>query len=65
MLFRSTIVAGNPARPIRPRFAAEIATRLQALAWWDWPHEQLRTALPDFRALSADAFLDRYEESAA
>ena len=59
-----TIVAGNPARPIRPRFAAEIATRLQALAWWDWPHEQLRAALPDFRALSADAFLDRYEESA-
>jgi hypothetical protein len=59
-----TIVAGNPARPIRPRFAAETAARMQALAWWDWPHERLRTALPDFRALSAEAFLDRYDEPA-
>jgi phosphonate metabolism protein (transferase hexapeptide repeat family) len=59
-----TIVGGNPARPIRPRFAPDIAARMQALAWWDWPHEQLRTALADFRALSAEAFLDRYEEPA-
>ena len=57
-----TIVAGNPARPIRPRFAPEIAARMQALAWWDWPHERLHGALADFRALSAEAFLDRYEE---
>jgi phosphonate metabolism protein (transferase hexapeptide repeat family) len=56
-----TIVGGNPARPIRPRFAPEIAARMQALAWWDWPHEKLRQALPDFRALSAEAFLERYE----
>jgi hypothetical protein len=56
-----TIVAGNPARPIRDRFPAAIAARLQALAWWDWPHEWLRLALEDFRTLSAEAFLDRYE----
>jgi phosphonate metabolism protein (transferase hexapeptide repeat family) len=56
-----TIVAGNPARPIRERFAAAVAARLQALAWWDWPHEQLRLALADFRALSAEQFLDRHE----
>jgi hypothetical protein len=56
-----TIVGGNPARPIRPRFPAEIAARLRALAWWDWPHDQLRAALADFRALSVEAFLDRYE----
>src|SRR5580704_13045007 len=57
------IVAGNPARLIRPRFPQEIALRLQALAWWDWPHDQLRAALRDFRALSAEGFLDRYEGS--
>jgi phosphonate metabolism protein (transferase hexapeptide repeat family) len=56
-----TVVAGNPARPIRDRFPPSIAARLQALAWWDWPHERLRAALPAFRSLSAKAFLDRYE----
>ena len=56
-----TIVAGNPAKPIRDRFPPPIAARLQALAWWDWPHERLRLALADFRSLSAEAFLDRHE----
>jgi hypothetical protein len=32
-----------------------------ALAWWDWSHDRLRTALPDFRALSAEAFLEMYQ----
>jgi phosphonate metabolism protein (transferase hexapeptide repeat family) len=31
------IVAGVPARPLRPRFDAAIARRLTELAWWDWP----------------------------
>jgi phosphonate metabolism protein (transferase hexapeptide repeat family) len=55
-----TIVAGNPARPIRPRFPTEIAAALQALAWWDWSHERLHAALPDFRALPIEAFLAKY-----
>jgi phosphonate metabolism protein (transferase hexapeptide repeat family) len=55
-----TIVAGNPARPIRPRFPAEIAAALQQLAWWDWSHERLHAALPDFRALPIEAFVAKY-----
>lgn len=55
-----TIVAGVPARPIRARFAASIAERYQALAWWDWDHAALRAALDDFRMLSAEAFLEKY-----
>jgi phosphonate metabolism protein (transferase hexapeptide repeat family) len=55
------IVAGNPARGIRRRFDDNIAERLQALAWWDWDHERLRQALPDFRKLSVEDFLERYE----
>ncbi len=55
------IVAGNPATVIRPRFDEATAERLLALAWWDWPHRQLRRALEDFRALPVTAFLDRYE----
>ncbi len=56
-----TIVAGNPARPIRPRFPEPVAERLIKLAWWDWDHDRLRKALPDFRDLAVEDFLDRYE----
>ena len=58
------IVAGNPARIIRPRFAESVAQRLQTLAWWDWSHESLRLALPDFRTLPVEAFLDKHERRA-
>jgi len=55
------IVAGCPAVPIRPRFEVRLIDRLMALAWWDWNHDRLRAALPDFRALKADAFLEKYQ----
>ncbi|MCB4805319.1 phosphonate metabolism protein (transferase hexapeptide repeat family) [Methylobacterium brachiatum] len=55
-----TIVVGNPARPVRRRFPEAIAERLERLAWWDWDHERLRRALPDFRALPIEDFLERY-----
>jgi phosphonate metabolism protein (transferase hexapeptide repeat family) len=55
-----TIVAGVPARPIKPRFPAEIGRRLEALAWWNWEHERLHGALTDFRTLSPEAFLEKY-----
>ena len=55
------IVAGIPADPLRPRFAPGIADRLMALAWWDWSHDRLRAALLDFRALKAEAFLEKYQ----
>ncbi|HEV7252627.1 MAG TPA: DapH/DapD/GlmU-related protein [Mesorhizobium sp.] len=58
------IVAGNPARPVRPRFPRHLAERLQALGWWHWSHEQLRAALPDFRQLSAETFVEKYEAEA-
>ena len=56
-----TIVAGTPARVLRLRQPRAIAERLIALAWWDWPHDALRKALAEFRDLSAEAFLERYE----
>lgn len=54
------IVAGTPAEPIRMRHPRAIADRLMTLAWWDWDHDRLGAALDDFRALSAEAFLERY-----
>lgn len=56
-----TIVAGVPAKLIRPRFAADIGERMDRLAWWDWSHERLHASLQDFRTLDAEAFLERYE----
>ncbi len=58
-----TIVAGNPARPVRQRFPVSIGQRLKRLAWWDWRHEELRAALADFRALAVDQFLTKYERA--
>ncbi len=55
-----TIVGGVPARPIRSRFDAKTVERYQALAWWEWDHARLRTALDDFRELSAEAFLEKH-----
>jgi hypothetical protein len=55
------IVAGNPARTIRRRFPEAVAGRLTELAWWDWNHAALRAALPDFRKLTIEAFLEKYE----
>ena len=55
------IVAGTPAKLLRLRQPRDIAERLIALAWWDWDHGALRTALPDFRSMKAEAFLEKYE----
>jgi phosphonate metabolism protein (transferase hexapeptide repeat family) len=60
-----TIVAGNPARPIRRRFSDGVAERLMQLGWWNWDHDALRMALPDFRKLTIEAFLDKYEAQSA
>ncbi|MFZ5672947.1 MAG: DapH/DapD/GlmU-related protein [Pseudomonadota bacterium] len=59
------IVAGVPAKPLRPRFAADIAQRIAALAWWDWPHDRLADAVDDMAALSAEDFIVKYEKQPA
>ena len=37
-----SIVAGNPARLVRYRFAPEVIDRISAIQWWNWPEERLR-----------------------
>lgn len=54
------IVVGNPARIVRMRFAPHVVEALLGLTWWDWPHERLRSALDDFRALNAEEFARKY-----
>jgi phosphonate metabolism protein (transferase hexapeptide repeat family) len=60
-----TIVAGNPARVIKRRFPEAVAERLIELQWWNWDHETLRRALPDFRKLDVEAFLEKYQAAAS
>ncbi|UVK36254.1 antibiotic acetyltransferase [Mesorhizobium sp. AR10] len=57
------IVTGVPAKPLRRRFDADIATRIEILAWWDWPPEKLAKAVPDMQAMLIEAFLDRWENA--
>lgn len=56
-----SIVGGVAASEIRPRFSKSLSERMLALSWWDWDNARLRAALPDFRILSAEAFLEKYE----
>lgn len=55
-----TIVAGVPASPIRRRFTQAQEDALMEIAWWDWSHDRFGAALPDFRALEIDAFIEKY-----
>lgn len=55
-----TIVAGVPAKPIKRRHPEALAEKLIKMAWWDWDHQKLGETLPDMRALSAEAFVEKY-----
>jgi phosphonate metabolism protein (transferase hexapeptide repeat family) len=55
------IAVGVPARVTRHRFPPEIVAALERIAWWNWEHDALRTALADFRTLDAAGFCRRYD----
>lgn len=55
-----TVAVGVPAKPLKPRFDERTASRLEALAWWDWPREVLEERFSDFRG-DIQTFLDKYE----
>jgi phosphonate metabolism protein (transferase hexapeptide repeat family) len=59
------IVAGVPAKRIKWRFEKTIRERIIQLAWWDWPQDQLATAVPDMQSLTIEAFLGKWENQAA
>jgi len=59
-----TVVGGVPARPIRPRFPAEIAARLARIAWWDWPFQTIMERLGDFQSGDIAAFCEKWDTAA-
>ena len=54
-------LAGVPAAFIKWRFEPKLSVRIIALSWWDWQHERLAETIDDMRALSAEAFVAKYE----
>lgn len=56
-----TIVAGNPARPIRRRFPDDVCDRLLESRWWDIPDNQVEDFLPLLWSSRVDDFLDAIE----
>ena len=54
------VMAGVPAKRIKWRFKKSIRAALIALAWWDWPHDQLAKAVGDMRTLSVDEFIAKW-----
>lgn len=56
-----TIVGGVPARVLRRRLSEDLAERLIRLSWWNWSHDRLEAAVEDFKTLSVNAFVEKYE----
>jgi hypothetical protein len=55
------IVAGNPARLVRYRFAPEQIAALLAIRWWDWPPIKLQLSLKDLCSGDIDAFIAKHK----
>lgn len=56
------IAAGVPAKGLKPRFSGDIAARISASQWWDWPEDRLALAIPDMQVMEIGAFLDKWEK---
>lgn len=54
------VAAGNPAKLIRYRFSPEIISKLEAIAWWNWPKEKIIEAFPLMLNGSVQDFIDKY-----
>ena len=56
-----TVVAGNPAVPLKSRFSKAVQQAMLRINWWHWTHQQIGERLADFRSLSATAFCLKYD----
>jgi acetyltransferase-like isoleucine patch superfamily enzyme len=52
------IVAGNPARLVRLRFADNLIERLQKVAWWNWDDERIARHMHLLLSEDIGAFID-------
>jgi acetyltransferase-like isoleucine patch superfamily enzyme len=57
-----SIVAGNPARVIKYRFAEDIIKSLLDIRWWDWPVEKIKMYLPQIMSPEIDTFIKNFTQ---
>jgi acetyltransferase-like isoleucine patch superfamily enzyme len=55
------VVGGTPAHHIRLRFTPEIIEHLERIAWWNWPLEKIRAALPLMISEDIQSFVEAYK----
>jgi acetyltransferase-like isoleucine patch superfamily enzyme len=60
-----SVVVGNPARHLRYRFPEHQVEALRRIAWWSWPLEEVRKALPILQSGDVDGFIARYGKRTA
>lgn len=56
-----SIVGGNPARHIRFRIPEDTITQILEIAWWDWPEEKIRKAVPLLLSDDLNQFIEKYK----
>lgn len=59
------IVAGNPAKLIRYRFAPDVIEKLLAVAWWDWDDASICRAVPILQSGDIEALFQFYDKEVA
>ncbi|GAU83014.1 type B chloramphenicol O-acetyltransferase [Bosea sp. BIWAKO-01] len=60
-----TIVGGNPAKPIRTRFAEADIAMLLEMTWWDWPLEQVQDGMDLFCSNDIAGLYRRWQQASA
>ncbi|WP_267201581.1 CatB-related O-acetyltransferase [Limosilactobacillus kribbianus] len=57
-----TVVGGNPAKLIRPRFDDETIAKLEQIKWWDFPDELLDRIIPLLTTLDVEEAIVKLAE---
>lgn len=55
------VVAGNPARVVRPRFSQSTIAALERIKWWDWPIARIVSEIPHLCGDGVDEFVQRHD----
>lgn len=57
------IVAGNPAKVVKYRFDPETIRKLLAIAWWDWPDQEIHAVVDLLCSENIEDFINYCEKS--